>query len=488
MTHQSVYLCVGTHATLAIDRLSLGGDGVGRLGNCVVFVPYGCPGDTLEVEITEVRKRFARAQLRRVITASPQRITPPCPYHYSPESKVLSPEFSKPASLRTQDSELRTRLCCGGCSWQHIVYAAQLDAKRRLVQETLERIGGLSGLSVLPTLGMAEPWRYRNKVQQPVGWNGREIVSGFYAPYSHILVPIEDCLVQPRLSVAILNRAKALLQHYRLQPYDEKRHRGWIRHLWVRTAQNESQAMLVFVTRTPDFPHVSEILETLVKEFPALVGIHQNVNPAKSNVILGRQWRKLCGAEVLEERLGVLRFQLSPESFFQVNTAQTEVLYDVVKAWAGTGKTLLDLYSGVGGIALWLAKNYRRVVGVEEVRSATEDAQRNARLNGIANVQFENAPAERFLARFHPGPDDRPLTVVLDPPRAGCAPTVLHTLVRLGTVNLIYVSCDPATLARDIAILVKGRYRLRQVQPVDLFPHTAHIETVVQLTKTSPES
>jgi 23S rRNA (uracil1939-C5)-methyltransferase len=425
----------------------------------VVFVPYGSPGDTLEVELVEVRKNFARAHLVRVVEASPVRQPPPCPYHFP----------AKP-------------LYCGGCSWQHMNYDFQLDAKRQLVHETLERIGKLSDIEVRDTLGMKEPWRYRNKVQQPVGWDGQQVISGFYAPNSHAIVPIEDCLVQPELSVAIINRTRRLLEQYHLRVYDEQRQSGWIRHLLIRTAQGK--AMGVLVTRTDDFPHAAEIIESLSRDFPALAGIHQNVNSGKTNVILGRQWIKRWGEDSLEERLGTLRFRLSPGSFFQVNTLQTEVLYEQVRRMAGTGHLLVDLYSGVGGIALYLARGFQQVIGVEEVRSAACDAQENARLNGIQNAKFITSPAETFLIKnpVH-GIPPRDTVVVLDPPRAGCDPRVLNSVLRLSPGKIVYVSCDPGTLARDLALLAQSGYRAREVQPVDLFPHTPHIETVVLLTR-----
>ncbi len=433
-----------------MDRLSLGGDGVARIEGAVVFIPYGAPGDDLEVELVEVRRNFARARLLRVLEASPVRTPPPCSYHFQP----TEPD----------------RLSCGGCVWQQLNYDFQLDAKRQLVEETLERIGGFQDLEVQPTLGMKDPWRYRNKVQQPVAWVGDHAVSGFYASGSHDLVPIEDCLVQPELSVKIVNRVRSLLS---------SRHRGWLRHLLIRTSQ-KGEAQLVFVTQTEDFPGQRPILETLMREFPQLVGIHQNINSSKTNVILGRIWKHCAGTDAMEEHLGTLRFRLSPGSFFQVNSPQAEVLYDVVKSVASRGCELLDLYCGVGGIALSLAGSFERVTGVDEVKSAILDAEKNAKLNRILNTRFLASPAEQFLSRYK-GISPAELTIVLDPPRSGCDPRVLSALSRLQPGNLVYVSCDPGTLARDLSILAQSGYEPRLVQPVDLFPHTAHIETVVHL-------
>lgn len=416
-----------------------------------MFVPYAAPGDTLKVEITETRKRFARGRILEVLRPSADRVEAPCPYYYR----------------------------CGGCTWQHLPYAAQLKAKQALVRETLERIGGLRGVAVKPVLGMKDPWRYRNKVQQPVAWDGKQLISGFYAAGSHEIIPIEDCLVQPELSVQIVNRTKALLNQCGLRAYDDKHHHGWIRHLLVRTSR-EGKVLLVFVARSSDFPQESKIIPVLMREFPSLVGIHQNVNPARTNVILGRKWRRIYGQDYLEERLGRLTFRLSPSAFFQVNSPQAEVLYDSVKAMAGSGERLLDLYTGVGTIALWLSDRFREVGGVEENPAAIKDAETNAEINRIPNARFIAQSTEAFLGGI--SRDSRHgLTVIVDPPRAGCTPAVLKSLVALRPSPLIYVSCDPGTLARDLAILTKGGYRVDDVQPVDLFPHTSHIETAVKL-------
>jgi 23S rRNA (uracil1939-C5)-methyltransferase len=326
---------------------------------------------------------------------------------------------------------------------------------------------------------MKDPWRYRNKVQQPVGWDGKRLISGFYAEGSHDIVPIEDCLVQPELSVRIINRAKALLIEHRLRAYDPHHHQGWIRHLLVRTSQ-DGKATLTFVTREPTFAHESDIIPTLIREFPELASIHQNIQPARSNVILGKTWRRIYGQPYLEERLGPLKFRLSPGAFFQVNSPQAEVLYNVAKTMAGRGERLLDLYAGVGTIALWLADHFKEVGGIEEFPAAVRDAEANAELNEIENARFVAESAESFLGGL--AKDRRPLAVVMDPPRAGCSPAVLKSLLNLRPSPLVYVSCDPGTLARDLGVLSQGVYRVDEIQPVDLFPHTPHIETAVRLT------
>jgi len=431
---------------------------VGRLDGLAVFVPHTAPGDLVEIEITENLGRFARAKLVRVIEPGPGRVDPPCPYHF-PKSR------------------------CGGCSLQHLNYETQLNVKRQLVQETLERLGGLKGVAVDPVIGMDEPWRYRNKVQQPIGLVNHQIVSGFYVSGTHDILPIDDCLVQTELSVAIIQYAKELLTRYQAVPYNEAEHTGWLRHLVLRTAgEGASQkALLAFVTRTPDFPNVQEIVAALRQKFPALAGLHQNVQPMKSNVILGKQWRTLEGEDIIEERMGRLRFQLSAASFFQVNTRQAEALYNVAREMAGKGNRLLDLYTGVGTIALWLADQFEEVGGVEENEFAIEDADANAELNGITNASFIAEPVEKFLNGLDRSAGGKEMTVVLDPPRAGADPRVLDSLGRLLPGKIVYVSCNPGTLARDLKILAKHHYKVERVQPVDLFPQTPHIETAVKL-------
>jgi 23S rRNA (uracil1939-C5)-methyltransferase len=240
--------------------------------------------------------------------------------------------------------------------------------------------------------------------------------------------------------------------------------------------------MLVFVTRSPEFPHESKIIPILMREFPSLTGIHQNTQSARTNVILGREWRRIYGLDYLEERLGSLKFRLSPGAFFQVNSPQAETLYNVVKTMAGSGKRLLDLYTGVGTIALWLSDRFQEVGGVEENPAAIRDAEINAEINGIGNARFIAQSSEAFLGGISRDPRHN-LTVVVDPPRAGCTPTVLKSLAALRPSTLIYVSCDPGTLARDLAFLTNSGHRVQEVQPVDLFPHTPHIETVVKMTR-----
>ncbi len=460
----------GERIRLRIERLSSGGEGVARTEGRVVFVPYAAPGDTLEAQITDLRKRFARARILKITESSGARVDPPCPYHFRVPGS---------SSVISGSSSVVPGLWCGGCSWQHLPYPSQLEAKRAIVQETLERLGGLSGITVKPVLGMKDPWRYRNKVQQPVGWNGQALISGFYSEGSHDIVPVEDCLVQSELSVKIIQRTLELFKKLGVHAYDPKRHLGWIRHLLLRTSQ-DGKAMLILVTRDPSFAKEREIIPVLIRECPNLVAIHQNIQPARTNVILGSQWRKIHGQDYLEERLGRLRFRLSPGAFFQVNSPQAEILYNVIQGMAGRGERLLDLYTGVGTIALWLADGFQEVGGVEEFPAAFRDAEMNAELNNIDNARFIAKSAEAFLGGL--AHDRRPLAVVVDPPRSGCTPSVLKSLVALRPSPLVYVSCDPATLARDLGVLTKGGYWAQEIQPVDLFPHTPHIETAVKLT------
>ncbi|HRY30618.1 MAG TPA: 23S rRNA (uracil(1939)-C(5))-methyltransferase RlmD, partial [Elusimicrobiota bacterium] len=411
---------------------------------------------------------------------SPHRAAPPCPYFFRPGAA--------PAAV------------CGGCDWQHLSYDYQLLTKRKLVEEALQRIGRIGKPPVSDTVPVNSPavapadakrgdgsaWRYRNKVQIPFTERDGRLTAGFYAPGSHHIVPFEDCLVQTEESVRVFRAVREWFLKNPVQAYDQDARRGWLRHLLVRT-NAKGEALAALVTNGPSFPHAVEFSRHLTAACPFVVSLFQNVNVHPGNVVLGPEWRHLHGKRYLAEEMLRLKFRLSPGSFFQVHHAMAEKLYRMVESFAAPNpqESVLELYAGVGAIAQMLAKNSRFVWAVEENPQAVEDAIASAGWNNLRNVRFLLGRCETSLARgrFRKGMSDRLGTVVLDPPRAGCEQHVLRALMRLEPKKIVYVSCDPATLARDARYLVTGGYHLRRCTPVDLFPQTSHIESVSEFTK-----
>jgi 23S rRNA (uracil1939-C5)-methyltransferase len=332
----------------------------------------------------------------------------------------------------------------------------------------------------LPVLPSPQAWGYRNKVQVPFGAATGKLVAGFYAAGSHEIVDFSACPVQPDLSVKIALKVKELARRFSWQPYDERQGRGWLRHLFVRT-NSAGRALAALVTRTPDLPKREEFVAEMTAAFPELVGLHQNHQPERTSVILGEAWRRLWGADTIEERIGKLSFLVSPGAFLQVNTPAAEVLYEeVLKALREGGKTFelgLDLYSGVGTLALWIAPAFRRVLAIEENRDAVRDAWKNAERNGIKNVRFLTGRVEAALSRMR-GDLPPACAAVVDPPRAGLSQPALRFLTSKQIRRVVYVSCNPATFARDAGYLLRSGFTLARVQPVDLFPQTSHVELV----------
>ncbi|MFZ5816050.1 MAG: 23S rRNA (uracil(1939)-C(5))-methyltransferase RlmD [Bacillota bacterium] len=434
---------------VAVHGLGHDGEGVGRYEGLTVFIPGGAPGDRLVARVAEVKKNYARAALEQVVEPSPHRVAPPCP--------VVGE--------------------CGGCQLQHIAYGAQLELKRQQVVDALTRVGKLEGVTVHPTIGMAEPWQYRNKAQFPFGYRSGKVVAGFFAPGTHRIVDIEQCEIQHPLANQIMREVKALARIYGVRIYDERTHTGVLRHVLARVGRGTGEAMAVLVTNGQEFPFGEEIAQGLMERIPGLVSVVQNVNPQQTNVILGRENRLLAGRDHITDHIGDLTFNISPVSFFQVNPAQTEVLYGKALEYAAlTGKeTALDIYCGIGTISLFLARQARSVIGIEWLREAVADARENAARNGVVNARFIAGDAAQEMPRLAEE-GVRAEVIVLDPPRKGCDEPVLEAMARLGPERIVYVSCNPASLAQDLGRLQALGYRTLEVQPVDMFPHTAHVE------------
>ncbi len=441
--------------TVEITDLNHAGDGVGRIGRTAVFVPQTVPGDTASVEIVGKRSNFWVGRLVEIKQASPDRIDPPCPHASS----------------------------CGGCQLQHMRYQAQLRWKQGQVEQALRRIGSLH-VEVAPVLGMERPAHYRSRAQLPLGGSPGHLVMGFFRRGTHEIVDMHECMVQHPLMVKLALAVREIIEQSGLPPYDEVLHRGVFRHAVIRASFSEKKLMLVLVTRTESIPLQDEIVDRLGEAVPELVSIAQNVNPKVTNVIFGDRTRIVWGDHYIYEQIGELRYAISPRSFFQVNPVQTKALYDRVRQLADlTGcETVLDLYCGTGTIGLYLAKGAERVIGVETVPDAVADARYNAEINGIVQAEFVQGSAEEVVPRLvrQLGRID---TAIVDPPRRGCEVVVLDSLVKANVPKIIYVSCNPATLARDLAYLAQHGYAAGQVQPVDMFPWTSHVECVTLMSR-----
>lgn len=445
--------------TLTIEGLSHEGAGVGRVHGFTLFVHGALPGEVAQVKVVMVRKKFGFGKLLKIEQESEDRVAPPCP-------------------VFTQ---------CGGCQLQHASYAAQLSMKREQVQDALMRIGKLSSdVIVHPTLGMDEPWRYRNKSQVPIGVASDQaqprLITGFYAPGSHRIVDTDDCIIQHEAHDRIMQTVKQIGTELGISVYDEEAHQGLLRHVVIRTGFHTGEVMAVLVTNGKQLPHADEWVRRIRVAVPNVTSICQNVNTRRTNVILGEETRVLWGSDVIYDELGGLRFAISPRSFYQVNPLQTEVLYAKALEYVGLSgsETVIDAYCGIGTIALYSARQAKQVYGVEIVPEAIEDARRNAKLNELDNVTFEVGAAEEVMPAWREQ-GVQPDVIVVDPPRKGCDEVLLQTIIALRPERVVYVSCNPATLARDLAVLEAGGYQTNEVQPVDMFPHTAHVECVARL-------
>lgn len=438
---------------LPIQGLTADGQGVGRVEGYAVFVAGALPGEVVRAHVIKVGSGYGVAKLLAVLKENPSRIAPPCP------------AFSR----------------CGGCTLQHLDYEAQLLAKGEQVRDALARLGGFSDIRVEPVLGMEQPWRYRNKGSFPVAAGEGGIEIGFFAPHSHRLVALEDCLIQDERVMAAALAVRDWARQYAIAPYDEQSHSGILRHAMARASK---EGVMAVVVTTGQLPHKEALIERLRCSVPGLTAIVHNKNPEASNVILGDCYETVWGGGRLAVRLCGLEFSVSAASFLQVNPPQTEVLYNTALSMlALKGKeTVADVYCGIGTISLLLAQKAKRVIGIENVAEAVEDARENARTNGLVNAEFICAPAETALPELVAS-GLRPDVIVLDPPRKGCDEAALAAILQSGAARLLYISCDPATLARDCRYLAQGGFAIQHVQPVDMFPHTAHVETVVRLGK-----
>lgn len=443
----------GDTVELAVDDLAFGGEGVGRVDGYVLFVRGGLPGDRLRVRVTEARGRFGRATIEEVLVASPDRVTPPCPY------------FGR----------------CGGCRLQHLAYPAQLAFKEKQVRDCLTRLGGVGEFELRPILPAPEPYGYRNKMEFTV--DGAPAAIGLHVAERYdVVLDIERCLLQSETMNALLDEFRRQVRDRALTVWDPRTERGLLRFVAMREGRNTGEAMVNVVAAAPDVETLAPVAEALHARVPATASVVLNVNAKKASVAVGSEEHLLRGREHIAESLGGVTFQVSANSFFQTNTRQAERLFALVEAACELdgSETLLDLYSGTGAISLLLARRVRAVYGIEVAAAAVADAARNARANGIDNCTFLAGEVRHVLPELMQQ-GVRASVVVADPPRAGFHPKALSALAGLAPARIVYVSCNPSTLARDVGELVRRGYRLDWVQPVDMFPQTPHIEAVARL-------
>ncbi|BAD74627.1 RNA methyltransferase [Geobacillus kaustophilus HTA426] len=454
MTKQQAPVAKNEYYDVTFTDLTHDGLGVAKVDGFPLFVKHALPGERAKVKAIKVKKGYGYGRLVELYEPSPDRVEPPCPVYRQ----------------------------CGGCQLQHLSYEGQLKAKEKQVKEVLARIGKLDGVTVHPVIGMKNPWRYRNKAQVPVGEREGGLVAGFYKERSHEIIDMDACLIQQEKNDDVVQAVKRIVERYGIPSYDELAHRGVLRHIVARYGAATGEVMVVLVTRTNHLPHEQEIVRSIVREIPDVKSIVQNVNPERTNVIFGAKTRVLWGSEFITDRIGGIQFAISARSFYQVNPEQTKVLYDKALEYAElTGReTVIDAYCGIGTISLFLARKAKHVYGVEIVPEAIEDAKRNAELNGIQNVTFEVGAAEDVIPRWYEE-GVRADCLVVDPPRKGCDAALLETIIAMKPPRVVYVSCNPATLARDLRILEDGGYETIEVQPVDMFPHTAHVECVAKI-------
>lgn len=434
---------------LTIEGMTSEGQGVARVNGYTVFVPLALEGERVRAHIIKVTSSWAIAKLIEIITPSRDRVKPPCPIHGS----------------------------CGGCTLQHLSYPAQLECKRKTVLDALKRIGGFNDIAVPTPLAMDEPWHYRNKGGFPIGTINDTVCFGFYAQRSHRLIPIATCpILDERINRVAQSFADWANENH-ISVYNEATGKGMLRHLVVRVTDGGIMATVVTATR---LTHIDSLIAALSN----VDSLYHNLNPRATNVIFSNDFRLLKGKAVLDYHLDGMSVLVSPQSFLQVNSTQTKVLYSKAIELLNPqpNEAVIDVYCGIGTISLMLAKRAKSVIGIESVKSAIEDAINNAKSNAITNAEFICGNAEKVLpVLIEQGL--RPDAIVIDPPRKGCDRAVLEAIAASGVQRMVYVSCNPATLARDLAILATLKLYPTAIQPVDMFPHTAHVETIVLLQK-----
>ncbi len=444
------------------DIISQGyeGEGIAKIDNKYpIFIEGALKGEKVKVRIVKVNKNFAYGKLMEVLEASEERVNPPCAIYKR----------------------------CGGCKLQHASYKAQLDFKWDRVKDCVSKIGKLDPSIVKYPLGMEKPWRYRNKVQLPIGLINGEVKIGFFAPRSHDIIDMESCLIQDEIGDKVVKLTREWIEKFNIRPYNvdgEYDEKGIVRHIMIRRGFTTNEVMVVLVTNGEKLPHKEEFVDLMVKNIPGIKSIIQNINSKKTNVILGLESKTLWGEDTISDYIGDFRFNISPLSFFQVNPTQTEVLYGKALEYANlTGnEEVFDAYCGTGTITLFLSQKAKKVYGVEIIPQAIDNAWINAKENKVENVEFFVGESEVVIPDLI-NKGVKADVVVVDPPRKGCDKKLLDSITNIDAKKIVYVSCDPSTLGRDLQVLEENGYKTLEVQPVDMFPNTSHVENVAKLIK-----
>ena len=443
--------------TLKIEDCGIDGEGIGKADGFTVFVKDAVIGDTVRAKIMKAKKNYGYGRLEEIITPSPDRVEPKC-------------QFARQ---------------CGGCQLQALSYEKQLEFKTSKVRGHLERIGGFIDIPMEKILGMEQPFHYRNKAQFPVGKSkdGR-IITGFYAGRTHSIIENRDCALGVTRNKEVLDRVIAHMEKFHIQPYDENTGKGLVRHVLIRYGFFTDEMMVCLIINGEKLPGEEALVKSL-RQIPEAVSVMVNVNKKRNNVILGEKVRLLWGQPYITDKIGEISYQISPLSFFQVNPYQTGRLYGKALEYAqlSGNETVWDLYCGIGTISLFLAQKAKMVRGVEIIPAAIENAKENACLNGFDNTEFFVGKAEEVLPEQFARTGERADVIVVDPPRKGCDETLLSTIIKMQPDRVVYVSCDSATLARDLKYLCERGYELKKVCPVDMFPNTVSVETVVLLSQ-----
>ena len=443
--------------TVTIEDMGHDGEGIGKADGYTLFVKDAVIGDVIEAKIMKAKKNYAYARLMRILEPSPHRVEPVCP-------------MARP---------------CGGCQLQMMDYQEQLRFKQKKIEDNLRRIGGFEQIPMEPIIGMEQPLRYRNKAQFPVGTDKEgNLVTGFYAGRTHDIINNRNCYLGVEENRQVLDVVLGWMEEYGVPAYDEKTGTGLVRHILIRYGFKTGEMMVCLVINGERVPKQEALVERL-REISGMTSITTSTNQERTNVIMGSKIRKLWGTPYISDYIGEVKYQISPLSFYQVNPVQTEKLYGTALEYAGLdgNETVWDLYCGIGTISLFLAQKAKKVYGVEIVPAAIEDARRNAELNGITNAEFFVGKAEEVLPEMYAKGEARADVIVVDPPRKGCDAALLETVVKMQPERIVYVSCDSATLARDLKWLCAEGYELKRVRGVDMFPMTGHVETVVLLSK-----